>query len=40
MDLPVRSDDVLSQRTRARIFAWLVTQLQAGALIKPLKKAK
>jgi predicted ArsR family transcriptional regulator len=24
MDLPVRSDDVLSQRTRARIFAWLV----------------
>ncbi len=24
MDLPVSSDDVLAQRTRARIFAWLV----------------
>ncbi|HET8640204.1 MAG TPA: helix-turn-helix domain-containing protein [Solirubrobacterales bacterium] len=31
MDLPVRSDDVLSQRTRARIFAWLVAHQIAAS---------
>lgn len=31
MDLPVSSDDVLAQRTRARIFAWMVeNKIDAG----------
>jgi predicted ArsR family transcriptional regulator len=31
MDLPVSTDDVLSQRTRARIFAWLVRHQVAAS---------
>lgn len=31
-------ENEVDRATATRIFAWLVTQLQAGALIKPLKK--